>query len=153
MQKTYEYKDINQVLRGIRRQIIDSVEYCYNNFPVFANPKQLFNYLKTRTTFKDDPNGVELLQQVPTLFENNYHGIPGAGDCDCFTVLSCAAFIAQGWGNFDIVLTGRNKRTPVHIYTYINWNGDRYCFDLTEPYFNAERKYPYKQILPIQFYT
>ncbi len=147
----YKYKDINQVMRGIRQQIIDSVEWCYNNVPVFDNPMELYNYFLPRITFVEDPKGVELLQTAQTLFENNYHGIPGAGDCDCFTILGTASFIAQGWGGIDIDLAGRNKWNAVHIYNEIKFDGEYYVFDLTEKRFNKERYYPYKQILPIYF--
>jgi len=149
----YKYKDINQVMRGIRRQVIDSVEYCFNNIPTMENPQELFTYLKQRVNFKHDPPGTELLQTAQTLFDDNKHGLSGYGDCDCFTILATAAFISQGWGDIDIVLAGRSKSVPVHIYNYITHDGSRYCFDLTEPYFNMERTYPLKQILPIRFYS
>lgn len=150
----YPYKNINQVLAGIRTQIIDSVQYCYDNIPAMENPKELFYYLKERTRFKHDPENIELLQTAKTLFENNYHGIIGAGDCDCLVILSCACYIAQGWGNFDIVLAGRSHSAPVHIYTRIKNNDGYYdVFDLTEANYNQERKYPLKQILPVKFYA
>lgn len=145
------YKNINQVLKGIRTQIIDSVQFCFDNIPVMENPQELFNYLKERVTFKHDPENIELLQTAETLFTNNFHGTIGAGDCDCFVILATACFIAQGWGHIDIVLAGRNKSAPVHIYNYITWNGHTYTFDLTEPRFNKERPYPLVQVLPIKF--
>lgn len=139
--------DINQVLEAIRTQIIDSVQYCFDNFSDFSSPEQLFNHLKTITTFEHDPTRVELIQTAKTLFENNVHGIPGAGDCDCFTVLAIACFIANGWSDFGIILAGRSKKYPSHIYTYVNGN----IFDLTNAFINEERIYPLKQVLPIKF--
>ena len=151
MKRVDNYKDINQVMAAIRLQIIDSVEFCYNYIPALDNPEQLFKYLKPLLTFKHDQPETETLQSAQTLFFDNVHGKAGAGDCDCFTILASAAFIAQGWGKFDIILAGRNKINPVHIYNQINWNGKNYTFDLTEPKFNQKRKYKFEQILPITF--
>jgi hypothetical protein len=147
----YEYKNINQVMAAIRLKIIESVQFCYDTIPAFNTPRELFDYLKPMVKFRHDPDETELLQSAYTLFFNNRHGIPGAGDCDCFTILASAAFIAQGWGKFDIVLAGRNKKTPVHIYNYIYFDNEVFTFDLTEPKFDQERPYPFRQILPIRF--
>jgi len=152
MQSLKPYKDINQVMRGLRIQIIESVPYCYNNLPHFENPRQLFKYLKERTRFKHDAPNEETLQTAQTLFDNNVHGQSGAGDCDCFTILATACFIAQGWGDIQIILAGRDRRTPVHIYNRLKFDGETINFDLTEPYYNTERQYKYKQILPIRFF-
>lgn len=153
MKAKYKYKDINQVMRGIRAQIIDSVQFCYDYIPTMGDPAELFNYLKKYITFKHDPPNTELLQSAQTLFLNNKHGIAGAGDCDCFVILACAAFIAQGWGDFDIILAGRSYKNPVHIYCRIKFKNQSYIFDLTEPKFNQERSYKYRQILPVKFYS
>lgn len=140
-------------MRAIRLQIIDSVQFCYDYVPALESPRELFNYLKPMLTFKHDAPNTETLQSAQTLFFNNVHGKAGAGDCDCFTILASAAFIAQGWGHFNIVLAGRNKYNPVHIYNTIEWHGQNFIFDLTEPKFNQGRKYNYEQILPITFYN
>ena len=81
------YTDINAVMRGIRTQVIDSLEYCVNEMPSFDHPEQMFNTLRNMVKYKNDPPGIELLQSVPTLFEDNFWGRPGMGDCDCFTIL------------------------------------------------------------------
>jgi hypothetical protein len=143
------YDDINQTLRGISTQINDSLDYCLNDMPSFKNPETMFNFLKLNTTYKNDPKGIELLQSVPTLFDNNFWGKPGAGDCDCFTILVCAMAWAQGWQDQEIVLAGRTKKNPTHIYSTITRNGKTDVLDLTEPYFNMERKYKYKQHIKI----
>jgi hypothetical protein len=56
-------------MRGIRTQVIDSIQYVQENFTKFRNPEQMFNYLKSITTYRNDPPGVELLQSVPTLLD------------------------------------------------------------------------------------
>lgn len=143
------YTDINATMRGIRTQVIDSLDFCVNEMPRFSDPGQMFNVLKTMITYKNDPPGIELLQTVPTLFNNNYHGIPGAGDCDCFSILWLSMCIAQGWNDQQIVLAGRSKLSPVHIWTRLKHNGKWYDCDLTQPYFNTKRKYKFTQFLNV----
>lgn len=142
------YKDINQVMRGMREQIIDSLHYCNDELPKFDNPEQLFQFCRLITTYKSDPKGNELLQSVPTLLDDNYWGKSGAGDCDCFTILTIALCIANGWNDNYIVLVGRKKLAPVHVYSMVDIKGVRYVLDLTNPYMDIERSYKYRQIVP-----
>lgn len=144
------YKDINRTLEGIRTQVIDSLEWTAHNLPRFKTPEQLFTYCRQITTYKNDPHEVELLQTVPTLLtENNFHGQAGAGDCDCFTILTLACCITSGWNDNYIVLVGRTKISPVHIYSAVKVNGKLYTLDLTNPYINVERPYKYRQFLAV----
>jgi hypothetical protein len=144
-------KNIDQVLEGIRIQIIDSYNYCYENFSGYDNAEQLFNALKPIIRFKHDPHKIELVQTAETLLEANKHGKSGLGDCDCFTVLAIACFVVNGWLECDIVLTGRSKTYPVHIYTQVNDGYGMKVFDLTNGYIDVEREYPMKQVLPLKF--
>ena len=89
MELRVPYQDINQTLKGIHRQVCDSLDYCVNNMPVYKDPVAMFYGLKPLIKYKNDPPGVELLQTVPTLFENNFHGTPGAGDCDALYLPIC----------------------------------------------------------------
>lgn len=146
----WKLEGINQVMNGVRAQIIDSVQYCHENFTGFDNPEQLFNHLKACTTFVHDEAKIEQIQSAETLFENNIHGFPGAGDCDCFTVLSIACFIANGWYPFAIVLAGRKTSYPAHIYCQVKHNGKWHIFDLTNTFIDEERIYRYKQVLPLK---
>jgi len=146
---TVPYTDINATMLGIRMQVIDSLEYCKNEMPTFDNPEQMFNVLRELIVYKHDPPGVELLQSVPTLFTNNYHGISGAGDCDCFSILVLAMCAVHGWNEQRIVLAGRTKLAPVHIWTQVQYNGTWFNMDLTNKYFNVARKYKYVQFLPV----
>jgi hypothetical protein len=143
------YTDINATMKGIRIQVIDSLDFCVNKMPSFENPEQMFKTLKNMITYKNDPPGTELLQTVPTLFENNFWNVPGAGDCDCFTILALSMCVAHGWMDQEIVLAGRSKLSPVHIWSRIKWNGKWYDFDLTQPYFNSTRPYKFKQYLKV----
>lgn len=143
------YKDINQVLKGIRIQVIDSWEYCREQMPSFNNPENLFNVLKNLVTYKNDKKGVEQLQSVSTLFDNNIHGIPGAGDCDCFTILVLSMIWANDIGQQKIVLAGRTKEAPTHIWSKVKYNGEWYDLDLTQPLFNTTREYKYTQEIKV----
>jgi hypothetical protein len=143
------YTDINATMRGIRQQVIDSLEFCVNEMPRFDDPEQMFKALKNMVTYKNDPPGTELLQSVPTLFQNNYWGISGAGDCDCFSILVLAMCVAHGWNKQEIILAGRSKLMPVHIWTVVYVDGKRYSMDLTNAYCNVERNYKFIQVLPV----
>jgi predicted transglutaminase-like cysteine proteinase len=85
------------------------------------------------------------------LLNDNWHNIPGAGDCDCFTISTIALLISQGWKNIKIILVGRSEGAPVHIYTVIYWKGKRKVLDLTNKKYNQERKYPLIQELPVNW--
>jgi hypothetical protein len=146
---TVPYTDINATMRGIRTQVIDSIQYVQENFPKYKNPEQLFNNLKQLVKYQNDPPGVELLQSVPTLFENNYWGRPGAGDCDCFSIAVLTFCLVNGWNDQEIILAGRSKLAPVHIWTRVKFNGRWYDMDLTQPYINSVRSYKYTQALPV----
>ena len=143
------YTDINATMRGIRQQVIDSLEFCVNEMPRFDDPEQMFKALKNMVTYKNDPPGTELLQSVPTLFKNNYWGISGAGDCDCFSILVLSMCVAHGWNKQEIILAGRSKLMPVHIWTVVYVDGKRYAMDLTNAYCNVERNYKFIQVLPV----
>jgi len=143
------YTDINATMRGIIQQTVDSLSYCKKEMPRFSSPEQMFVNLKNMVTYRHDPPGIELLQSVPTLFENNFHGIPGAGDCDCFSILLLAMCVVHGWNDQQIVLAGRTKLAPVHIWIRVNYGGTWYDMDLTQPYFNTKREYKYCQYLSV----
>jgi hypothetical protein len=146
---TVPYTDINATMRGIRTQVIDSIDYVQNNLPRFRNPEQMFNVLKQMTTYKNDPPGVELLQSVPTLLEQNYWGVPGAGDCDCFSILVLTCCLVNGWNDQQIILAGRSLLAPVHIWTRVKFKGRWFDVDLTQPYINSVRPYKFTQTLPV----
>jgi hypothetical protein len=141
------YTDINATMRAIRTQVIDSLDYCVNEMPSFNDPESMFKTLKQVIKYKNDPQGVELLQSVPTLFDQNYWGVSGAGDCDCFSILALSMFCANDFKKKRIVLAGRNKLAPCHIWVQVNYQGIWYDFDLTQPYFNTRRSYKFIQYL------
>lgn len=141
------YTDINDCLKHIRLQVEESINFANRFVPKCKNPIQLFLWLKPHLKYKLDPNNTELLQSFPTLINNNYYGTPGAGDCDCFSIAMLAACSVQKWpgAKIYIKLVGRNKFTPVHIYTGVDIAGKEYNLDLTNKIPLKERNYPYKQ--------
>ncbi len=149
MKSSSRYKDIDQTMRGIVIQINDSLEYCYHKMPKFETPEQLFQFCRATTTYHLDPPGDELLQTVPTMYADNWWNIPGAGDCDCFTILTISMCIVNGWNDNDIILVGRRRSAPVHIYSGVCVNGKYYTMDLTNAYINIERPYKFKQTLHV----
>src|SRR6478609_83823 len=150
MQFKRPYKDINDTLHYLKVQVVESIPFAYEVCPAFENPEQLFNWLKKRVKYRNDPKGVELLQTMQTMFLGKFWGVPGAGDCDCFVITTLACMISQGWENLYIALVGRKKRYPVHIYVVIEWKGERKVFDLTNPKYGQERQtYNYIQEIPV----
>lgn len=143
------YKNINETLFWLLEQAKTGVPYCKKAFPSFSDPQQMFDYLNGRVVYHNDPPGVELIQSPGTMFEKNYFGIPGAGDCDCFTTLLLACCWANGFKENYICLYGRSKKYPSHISLMTVFDGRPYYLDLTEKKFNRERNYPYKQELPV----
>ena len=140
------YKDINQTLYWLVEQAKEGVPYICDKFPKFDTPYQMWNYVKPMLTYKNDPPGVELIQNPHTLFEDNYYGYgkSGSGDCDCFTTLTIALAVCNDWP-VEIVLAGRGKTDPSHIYALVDW----IVIDFTESNPNQERIYPYVQELPV----
>lgn len=131
----------------IKRQALEGVPYMRKHLPSGMDREELFDYLKNRITYKHDPKGIELVHTPKSFFEDNFHGSPGSGDCDDFSVLGIAALKAQGVpeGKINVVLTGRSKKTPRHIYLSV----DGQIFDLTNDRIGEERTYPYKQEIPL----
>ena len=142
-----KYVDINDTLRHIRLQVKEGLPWARHNVPYMINPVDLYYWLRIRTHYVLDPDGVELLQSADTLMtENNFHGVPGSGDCDCFTILTLTALNVQKWkGKPWIKLAGRSKQYPVHIWAGIDYKGEEIAMDLTEKKAGQERKYPYVQ--------
>ena len=146
---TVPYVSLEHTLLAIKQQVKDSLRYAENNCTGFDTPAQLFDWMRSWRTYRRDPKGRELVQSLMTLLDNNKHGIVGAGDCDCFTVAGLACMLANGFDDVYVVLAGRTDSAPSHIYAAVKWKGKIRPFDLTNNYFDVERKtYGYKQVLP-----
>ena len=152
MELKKKYKDLDDTLFHLKLQVKHSLPFARIVVPEFSHPEELFDWLKKRVTYKNDPPSTELLQSMQTLLSGNYWGIKGAGDCDCFTIATLASAIVNGWDDLYIVLVGRQKSHPVHIYSVIYWKGERMVIDLTNKNFNQERdSYKYFQEIPVNW--
>jgi hypothetical protein len=150
MKKKIKYKSLAHTLKGLQSQTIESVPFCRKWLPSYIdNPEQLFYYLKTKTIYKHDPKGIELLQTAQTLINSNWHGVAGMGDCDCFTIISLACLHVIGVNNLYVVLVGNNSKYPSHIYCAFGNLKQPTNFDLTNSVYGYERPYKFKQLLPI----
>jgi len=139
------YKSLKHTLQQLKLQVEDSLPYIGDYIPDrITTPKQLFYYLKSITKYKKDPNGIELLQMAHTLLERN-----GRGDCDCFTILALAACDELGFGPLYVTIVGNSRLSPSHIYpeVYDEEKGRICVFDLTNPKYDMERPYKFKQRL------
>ena len=141
------YENIEETMIYLKRQIIDSLSFAAQYVPEQVNDARgLWNFLKPRLTFVDDPKGTELLQSFETLMWGSRTGVSGGGDCDCFVIGATASAniipIAC-----KIVLAGRERKAPVHIYNLMYYNNSWVPFDLTEPLFGMKRDYLFYQII------
>jgi hypothetical protein len=144
----YEYISLTDVLCKIVQQAKKDVNWLKGQLPKnIDNPETLFYYLKSVTSYQDDPKNVELIQSPKSLFLKNWYGVPGRGDCDCFSCLTICALLALGYEPKDIsiILTGRKPKEAVHIFIKIENN----YFDLTNTFFGEIRKYPFYQKINI----
>jgi len=141
------YKDINETLQYMRVQIADGLQFARESCPQFDNVAELFYWLNPRLIYKHDPQGVELLQSLPTLLTSaNYWGRAGMGDCDCYTIAFLTLYNTSNIGGEAwIKLASRNKRYPVHIWAGVDIDAEEIACDFTQRRYNNEREYPYIQ--------
>lgn len=150
MQLTKTYKDIHETMKFLYIQIKDSLEYADAWLPSgIKTPSELYSILKANTVFINDGKD-EILQEMPTLMDQNLNvwGVAGGGDCDCFTISVSACCLILNFKT-KIVLAGRSQHTPVHIYNLVYDQGVWCPFDLTNRFYKEVRKYPYTQNLPV----
>jgi hypothetical protein len=144
LKANYSYISLENTLDMLDRQISISVPFAEDfTDSVANNPYSLFRYLKSLVIYKDDPPGVELIQSMPSLFLDNYYGVPGMGDCDCFSVTACASMIAKG------IPTGYtiygNDKWPTHIAADAYDGSGRTIFDLCAPELGMVRDYKWQK--------
>ncbi len=142
-----KYESLEDALLLLKKQVADSIPYAEENIPEFDDPEELFDWMKDRVTFINDPKGRELFQSMETFVEGSRMGVPWGGDCDCFTISALAALIVNSFAPVWVILVGREPDEAVHIYAGVG--DDAVPFDLTNDEFGYERdEYSYKQVLP-----
>ena len=143
-----KYTTLQRTLDCMQTQIEDSLSYARNFVPRGETPRSLFALLKQHTTYRHDPPGVELLQSMPTLMHRNFYGIPGAGDCDCFTIAALACAKARGIPA-RAVIVGNSSQAPTHIYAQL-FDGSKFVdFDLVSSSYGTTKAYKNKQIIKL----
>lgn len=148
----YRYRSLSDTISKMYLQAQRSVAYAKRWIPSnIETPSELFWILKHNTTYKHDPANIELLQKMPSLFEDNYWGYDksGYGDCDCFsiTALACCAVLDIPC---RLVIVGNSKDAPTHVYCEVLDKGKWIPFDLVAPSYGVTRNYRYNQSLPIK---
>jgi hypothetical protein len=142
MQLKERYTNLARTLEAMQIQIEDSLEYARYFTPKGSTPSSLFWLMKQHTVYRHDPPGVELLQSMPTMMENNYWGVRGAGDCDCFTIAAVACCAVEKIP-VRICLVGNTKNSPTHVYAEVKDRGKWVPFDLVAPFYGETKKYRY----------
>lgn len=147
LKETIKYPGLPKVLDYMVHQAKASVPYCKNRWGDNNNLVDIWQIGKANLIYKADHPEIEQLQSVPTLFEENIHNIPGAGDCDCFTIFTISMLLANNFDykNISIYLQGNNAKTPSHVLT--EYDGTK--IDFTEPVINSIRKYKFYDIIKI----
>lgn len=150
MKLVKDYHSLSDTLLALKRQVADSMSYAKKNIPSFSTPEELYYWMRGKVQYTSDPDGVELLQSLPTLVSGSRMGAPWAGDCDCFTIASLSALLANGFSPVYVILVGRRPDNAVHIYAGVE-DGGIVPFDLTNDEYGYERtNYTYQQILPFK---
>ena len=137
-----KYTTLQRTLDMMQLQIQESLSFARNFVPRGETPRSLFTLLKQHTTYRHDPPGVELLQSMPTLMHRNFYGIPGAGDCDCFTITAVACCKVENIP-VRIVVVGNTRKNPTHVYCEVLDAGRWTAFDLCSPFYGETKKYRY----------
>ena len=129
-------------------QVRDSLDYAQNFMPRYTNVDELWRILKDNVVYKHDPPGIELLQSFPSLMNDNYWGMPGAGDCDCFTIAALSCAYVSGIPARAVVV-GNNPEAPSHIYAEVfdKEKGKWVIFDLVNENLGITKQYRYKTII------
>jgi hypothetical protein len=148
MKMKVPYQNIAHTIDMMQRQIEESLDYAEDFTPRNTTPKELFWIMRNNLTYKNDPPGVELLQSFPSMMEDNFHGKPGAGDCDCFTIAAVACCKAAGIP-CRIVIVGNSAIAPSHVYAEVLDNGQWMPFDLVNAYYGETKDYNYKKIINV----
>jgi len=146
--KTYPYKDINDTLGALVFQIKRGLPFARTHSNLKGlTAEEIFYRFKDLVKYKKDPPKNELLQSCRTFVTGKYYGEPFTGDCDCFTIFTLTMLLANGFpaNKLAVVLVGKSTKFPSHIYSQVNGK----AFDLTQDFFNSERNYTFRQIIPL----
>jgi len=129
-------------LINIQANAPENVNFAKKYFPPFKDGAAIWDTVKPLTKFKADPQTVDTIQGISTLFNDrkNIHGISGQGDCDCFVSALASIAIANNLP-FKYIIQGNNK--PSHIAIKIGG----VILDLTNPIPDYLRQYNFTKYI------
>ena len=141
------YPGLKKTLKYLVQTALLAVPYCAQRWGTNNDLRRIWTICKQNTIYMNDAHEIEQIQNPATLFENNIHGISGAGDCDCFSALLICMLVANGYDidKIYIYLQGNKKQYPSHILIKY----DDVFLDLTQTHYNTIRNYNYFDILPV----
>lgn len=146
MKKTVLFKGTYQTLKAMNSQARGGVKFCAHHFGS-QTPLELFSHLKRVTTYTADPENIELVHGPRSLFQDNYHGKPGAGDCDDLATLARACFLAQGLKNY-FVIGGDSPEGWGHVWNAVHvGNGLYKPFDLVHDRYGCVFPFKYVRVV------
>lgn len=112
--------------RGLLAEALGGAPKGTNGHNKSAEAVRIFEWVRTRLRYVNDPLGRELFQQIPELMK---HGI---GDCEDFTGLIAALFTAAGIKVKARIIQIPRKNGWAHIYPVAELEGKWRAFDATE---------------------
>lgn len=131
---------IQAVLEADKTAYIDTKEFSKQFERSPEGLKKLWEFVKYKIKYKEDPKGVQWIQSPARLYSSKI------GDCKSKTI-----FVNSILKNLSIpykirfISQKQGSRTPTHVYTVANLNGQEIVIDTVYKYFNKEPKHTYKQ--------
>jgi len=131
---------IQAVLEADKTAYIDTKELSKQFERSPEGLKKLWEYVKYKIKYKEDPKGVQWIQSPARLYASKI------GDCKSKTI-----FVNSILKNLSIpykirfISQKQGSSTPTHVYTIANLDGQEIVIDTVYKYFNKEPKHTYKQ--------
>jgi transglutaminase-like putative cysteine protease len=114
--------------RGLLTEALGRAPKEVNSHAKSALAVKLFEYVRTRIRYVNDPLGQEYFQTVPGIWKAQM------GDCEDFTALLAALFVAAGIAVKARIIKIPSQQGWAHIYLMAYLDGGWRAFDATEKY-------------------
>lgn len=112
--------------RGLLSEALGRAPKAINSHQKSALAVRIFEFVRSRIRYVNDPTGQEYFQTVPGIWKAEM------GDCEDFTALLAALFTAAGIKVRARVIQIPNAQGWAHIYLQAFLDGDWRSFDATE---------------------
>ena len=123
--------------RGILTEALGRAPKSVTSHAKSALAVRLFEFVRNRIRYVNDPLGQEYFQTVPGIWKAQM------GDCEDFTALLAALFVAAGIAVKARVIKVPQEQGWAHIYLLAYLDGSWRAFDATEKY-PAGWQYPHR---------